>query len=518
MQPFFKPSRRTSIKVTLLLFILAIAILFLKNTSLLPLVQSSERIEQQISQSVAEKPNIIVILSDDQMISDMEFMPHTNELIVEEGTSFSHAYTPFSACCPSRASILRGQYSHNTKVRYNKPPVGGYPVYLAEGHEDSNVATWLQDAGYYTGLIGKYMNGYPRYPDMGPSENYVPDSHVPKGWSEWHAFLYVNSYRRFQMNHNGNIKSYNDNGSIQEIFQTDIERDLAVEFIERASESEAPFYLHLTPSPPHSPFTAANRHKNLFKDAQAPRTPSFNEADVSDKPVFIQERPLFTSEEIEHIDFMYRERLKLLQSLDEMVLEVVRTLEKTGELDNTYIIFTSDNGFRLGQHRFQKGKGMPYDEDIRVPFVVRGPDVLKGITRDEFILNIDIAATAADWAGAKAPDYVDGKSIQPLLEVGESETVPWRDSILIQFWRRIGGGAKYMYVGVRTKLYKYIEWHYMPGFGTLATEEDNRFEVYDMVNDPYELDNSYFTTDPELLADLRARLSQLQTCSGVSCK
>jgi len=498
------------ITIVLIIALLSIAGLYLYRAT-----SPLQKIEKHVS---SEQPNIVVILSDDQMVSDMEFMPYTNELIVDQGTNFSHAYTPFSACCPSRASILRGQYSHNTKVRYNKPPAGGYPVYLSEGHDGADIGTWLQDAGYYTGLIGKYMNGYPRYPDMKPSENYVPDTHVPLGWTEWHAFLYVNSYRRFQMNHNGTIKSYNNTNSPEEIFQTDVERDLAVEFIERASESDQPFFLHLTPSPPHSPFTAADRHQGLFKNIKAPRTPSFNEEDISDKPVFIQQRPQFTEDEIKHIDFMYRERLKLLQSLDEMVLKVVETLEKTGELDNTYIIFTSDNGFRLGQHRFQKGKGMPYDEDIRVPFIVRGPDVLKGITRDEFVLNIDIAATAMDWAGAEIPEFVDGKSIQPILEAGESGEVPWRDSILIQFWRRIGGGVKYMYVGVRTKLHKYIEWHYMPGFQTLATEEQNRFEIYDMVNDPFELDNAYFNTDPELLADLRATLSKLQTCSGVSCK
>jgi len=362
------------------------------------------------------------------------------------------------------------------------------------------------------------MNGYPRYPDMKPSENYVPDTHVPMGWTEWHAFLYVNAYRKFQMNHNGTIKSYDDTRPGQNIFQTDIERDLAVQFIERASESNKPFFLHLSPSPPHSPFTPANRHMDLFKDIKAPRTPNFNEEDVSDKPVFIQQRSQFTEEEIEHIDYMYRQRAGLLQALDEMVLEIVKTLEKTGELDNTYIIFTSDNGFRLGNHRYQKGKGFGYEEDTHVPFIVRGPGVEKGITRDEFVLNIDIAATALDWAGAVIPEVVDGKSIQPILEAGESGEVSWRDSILLQAWRRIGGSVEYMYVGVRTKLHKYIEWHYMPGFQTVGTEADNRFEVYDMVNDPFELDNAYFTTDPELLADLRAKLSELQTCSGATCK
>lgn len=500
----------TTIKIFFCILILIVLILVFSTTS--------AQLESVEKRTLSEKPNIILILSDDQMVSDMEFMPYTNLLITDQGTSFSQAYTPFSACCPSRASILRGQYSHNTKVRYNKPPAGGYPIYLSEGHDGNDIGKWLEDAGYYTGLIGKYMNGYPRYPDMEPSENYVPDTHIPQGWSEWHAFLYVNAYRRFRMNNNGVINLYDDTKPRQDIFQTDVERDLAVEFINRASKKNQPFFLHLSPSPPHSPFTPANRHKGTFQDQKAPRTPSFNEEDVSDKPLFIQKRPQFTDEEIEHIDFMYRQRLGLLQALDEMVLEIVKTLEETGELDNTYIIFTSDNGFRLGQHRFQKGKGMPYDEDVRVPFIVRGPDVLKGITRDEFVLNIDIAATALDWAGVEIPEFVDGKSIRPILKAGETGEVPWRDTILLQFWRRIGGGVEYMYVGVRTKLHKYIEWHYMPGFQTLATEEQNRFEVYDMINDPYELDNAYFTTDPELLADLRAKLSELQICSGASCK
>lgn len=504
-----KPKLLSQIKIFSFSLLLLLTLLFSTTNAQL------SRTETEASSG---KPNIILILSDDQMVSDMQFMPFTNTLISDQGTSFSHAYTPFSACCPSRASILRGQYSHNTKVRYNKPPAGGYPVYLSEGHEGNDIGAWLQDAGYYTGLIGKYMNGYPRYPDMKPSENYVPDTHVPQGWTEWHAFLYVNSYRRFQMNHNGTIKSYDDTQPGQDIFQTDIERDLAVEFIKTASKKNLPFFLHLSPSPPHSPFTPADRHKGLFEDLQAPRPPSFNEQDVSDKPIFIQQRSQFSDEDIEQIDFMYRQRAGLLQALDEMVLEVVKTLRETGELENTYIIFTSDNGFRLGHHRYQKGKGFGYEEDIHVPFIVRGPGVTQGVTRDEFVLNIDIAATALDLAGAVIPEFVDGKSIQPILKASESEKVPWRDSFLVQAWRRIGGGVEYMFVGVRTKLHKYIEWHYMPGFQTIGTEEDNRFEIYDMVKDPFELENAYFTTDPELLAELRATLSELQTCSGITCK
>src|SRR6185295_6488695 len=244
-------------------------------------------------------------------------------------------------------------------------------------------------AGYRTALIGKYLNEYP--------DSDAP-SYVPPGWDEWVVPAGGAPYTQFDY-------TLNLNGSLVEHAGTpadylgDVLSRQARNFVTKASADGVPFFLYLTPYSPHKPCTAAPRHAGLFSKVKAPRTPSFNEADVSDKPEGIREKALLTKGDIALLDSLYRRRLQSLQSVDEAVAALITTLEKAGQLDNTFIIFTSDNGFHIGQHRLLGSKYTPYEEDIRIPLIVRGPGVPAGAKAKALVENVDLAPTIAQLAG-----------------------------------------------------------------------------------------------------------------------
>jgi N-acetylglucosamine-6-sulfatase len=313
-------------------------------------------------------PNIIFILTDDLNADLIEFMPNLKQQLVAQGTTLKNFFVNVSLCCPSRANILRGQYAHNTQVLTNLMPTGGFEKFYALGHESSTVATWLQAAGYRTFYLGKYLNGYPASVSL---------THVPPGWTEWYSPVAGNPYSNFNyvMNENGKLVRY---GSRADDYLTDVVARKSIDFIKRAAAEGQPFFIHLALYVPHSPATPAPRHAELFPDAQLPRPPSFNEPDVSDKPSFIRNRPLLTERQIAQMQDLYRKRLQSLQAVDEMLASLIATLQATGQLEHTYIFFTSDNGFHMGEHRLNSGKQTAYEEDIRVLLIVRGPGCLRG--------------------------------------------------------------------------------------------------------------------------------------------
>ena len=226
-------------------------------------------------QEAPEKPNIVFILADDMRADDFEHMPQTRELLAGQGLTFSNAFVTHSLCCPSRTSILRGQYTHNHQVLTNKDPGGGFEKFQRQGHETSTVATWLQSGGYQTVLLGKYLNGYglndPRY--------------VPPGWDEWYGKV-DDDYYDYQLNENGTLVSY---GSDNEDYYTDVLADQAYDYVRRAAEDSRPFFIYLASAAPHGPFTPAPRHLDEYPDALAPRPPSFDERDVRDKPAWVRD-------------------------------------------------------------------------------------------------------------------------------------------------------------------------------------------------------------------------------------
>jgi arylsulfatase A-like enzyme len=445
----------------------------------------------QQAQPTTRPPNIVFVLSDDEDLGIHAFMPKVKELIEDEGTVFENFFTTYPLCCPSRASILRGQYPHNTLVLGNLPPEGGFLTFRRLGLEESTIATWLQAAGYRTAFYGKYLNGY--------TETDAP----PPGWDEWHAanndgYFNVN----YKLNENGNLVAY---GGAPEDYLTDVIAGKAVAHIRRFSAEGRPFFLYVATFAPHSPYNPAPRHKGLFQEAELPRPPTFNEDDVSDKPGFIQELARLNEDQIAEITTHYRQRLECLQAVDELVAALVDALEDTGELGRTYLVYASDNGFHLGLHRMLEGKDTAYEEDIRVPLAVRGPGIPKGRKVKGMALNIDLAPTFAAWAGVEPPAFVDGRSLMPLLG---HPGAPWRRSFLIQ---RLGLESDERLepanaLAIRTERHTYIAYN------------NGEREMYDLATDPDQLQSIEPTADQALIEALAARLTQLRSCQGQQCR
>lgn len=448
----------------------------------------------------AERPNFVFILADDMEAGQVEFMPKTRALLAEGGTTFSNAFVTHSLCCPSRSSILTGRYSHNHRVLTNAPPLGGYPAFRAGGHEGSNVATWLDGAGYQTALVGKYLNHYPQ-PDA--------PAHVPRGWDEWYALMNrpdptFYGYYDYRLNENGTVVPY---GSAPEDYQTDVLAQKANDFVRRASADPAgaPFFLYLAPEAPHNPFTPAPRHEGAYPEVEGvPRTAAFDEANVSDKPSWIRARPRLSAGQKASLDRIYRERAKTLLGLDDMVSSLVEELRATGELENTYVVFTSDNGYHTGHRRAFQGKGTAYEEDVRVPLLVRGPGVPAGRSLGQIALNTDFAPTFAALAGVSTPPSVDGRSLGPLLS-GEPPA-SWRRSFLVELWMKGSKPPAPAFMAVRTQRYTYVR------------HRNGERELYDLSRDPLQLRSMHATASPTLLKSLDRRLAALRSCSGEGCR
>jgi arylsulfatase A-like enzyme len=458
---------------------------------------------------MAERPNVILILTDDLdlELGTIEYMPHLQKLLVAQGMTVDDYFISHPSCCPSRATYLRGQYTHNHHIYRNDPPYGGFEGFYALKHESSTLATWLQAAGYRTVMLGKYFNGYPFREDR---------EYVPVGWDEWYSGVKGRPYAGYSyvMNENGSLVDYAETGQGESQYMTDVLARKAGDFIQRASRDDVPFFVYLATYAPHVPLKPAKRHENLFPDLQAPRRESFNEADVSDKPSGIVSDPLLGNEEIAAIDVEYRLRVQAMQAVDEAIAELIEVLEDTGELANTYVVFTSDNGYHMGQHRMLAGKGNPYEEDIHVPFIIRGPNVEAGTTLQGYITgNVDFAPTIAELAGVIPPEYVDGRSMVSLFGMDRPAVTAWRDGYLLEAYGYnkddedlTGPVPTVDYFGLRTTDYLYVE--YTDGF----------VELYDLHADPYEMDNIAADADKSLLAHLSKWLHDLAQCSEKQCR
>ena len=496
---------------------------------LIPLLVSSCNITKSAPEIIVLpkdlRPNILFILVDDldAKLNSISYMKNLQELMVARGTSLDDFLITNSLCCPSRTSILRGQYTHSHQVYHNESPDGGFSKFNAVGNEESTLGVWLQSAGYRTALIGKYLNGYP-FPD--------DRTYFPPGWSEWYSPARKNAYDGydFVLNENGTLVAYSPD---EENYFTDVASRKAVDFIQRASADKTPFFLYLAPFAPHAPATAAIRHRELYPSVTAPVSPSFNEADVSDKPLNMSHNPLLEEKKISNINQNYRQRILSLQAVDEMIAELILTLEQTGQMENTYIVFTSDNGYHMGQHRLVEGKGTFYEEDIVVPFIVRGPGVSENRRVPGFLAgNVDIPITIVDWAGVVPPDFIEGRSLSAVLAGGTIPVEDCRKAYLLEtyaqkntsegsvpFERTTAGlfnptaGLPSLTLpslspvsrGLRTTEYLYVE------------HNDGFVELYDLLNDPYELENIASAASPTLLANLSTWLQALSECSGSAC-
>jgi N-acetylglucosamine-6-sulfatase len=434
-----------------------------------------------------QKPNILFILTDDQEPDSLQHMSAVQENLVDRGVIFDNSFVTTPQCCPSRATFLRGQYAHNHGVLENNPPSGGFEKFHETGRERSTVATWLNEAGYKTAYVGRYLNGYGQK---------SPTRYVPPGWDEWWVRLGGHIRRTYPVNENGEIKTYDRKDFSVD---TDYFSHKAEGFVRGRENGDRPWFLVVGTSAPHKPSFAAKRHKDMFEDAQMPKAPSFNEADVSDKPEWVRKQRVLDEEGVAKAEEEWRQRQRSLQAVDDLVGHLVDALADTDQLDNTYVVYASDNGYLLYRHR-EHSKGAPYEEAIGVPLVVRGPGVPEGAVREQLVSNTDWAPTIADWAETQPPDFVDGRSFAPLLS--EDPPTEWRERLLIEFFMR-----NREFRGLRT-----------PDGKTYVEYSTGERELYDLEEDPYQLESIHASVEQPLLISLHDRLEALEECSGEECR
>jgi len=453
-------------------------------------LSSSAARATQVSQ---ERPNILVFETDDQTQQSMFMMTKTKSLIADHGVTFTNSFVSLSLCCPSRATFLTGQYAHNHGVLDNEEPGGGY--YKLDN--SNTLAVWLQRAGYTTILVGKYLNKYGTRP---------PVNEVPPGWSDWHSLRNL-SYEGWSMNDNGRIQP-------QPGYQTDGFARVAADAIRNRAAGK-PFFLWLTfhaphvgpPRDPDDPTgfgtpSPAPKYRDRFADAPLPMPPSYDEQDVGDKPRAIADLPLITLTQKDALRESYQQALESLLSVDDAVQTVMDELSREQLLDDTIVMFTSDNGFLYGEHRVKETKDLLYEPSIRVPLLMRGPGIPEGLHLPQMAANVDLTPTIVEAAHASPQRVMDGRSLWPILR----DPGRWLgDPLLLE--GAASDLASMPFVGIRTSRYKYVEWR------------TGERELYDLLADRYELRNlhgnpAYAKVEKALAAELKA----LRTCAGDSCR
>jgi N-acetylglucosamine-6-sulfatase len=422
---------------------------------------SAQSTGPQSAQSAArsEKPNIVFVLTDDMRKDDLRFVPETRSLVGNRGMEFDNAFVTFAMCCPSRASILTSLYPHNHLVFTNEAPEGGEPGF--RHLDNSTLATWLDDAGYRTALFGKYFNGY-------------AGTYQPPGWDVWHP---------------------NEPDTLR--------AQRAEHFIRASAQDKAPFFAYVALQTPHPPAKPPARYADRYPNLGVPRTRDFNEKYVSDKPYWIRTAHRVSSKGKDAADKLYRNRARSLLEVDDIVKRLYSALQETGQLDNTYIIFTSDNGFHFAEHRSHPPrKSTAYEPDIRIPLLVRGPGIAAGTHRSEMVLNNDLGVTMADLAGVRPTRKVDGRSFVPILR-GNSPA--WRSAFLVE------NPTSTVVPAFRTL---------RKSDGKKMTQFYNRgvLETYFLSEDPRELRNVHKSVPKGVKQRLQHRLDALKDCFGLSCR
>lgn len=546
---YFIIMQKTLLRLGVLLVVLFVLVIVVASYSTQPQTAQDTVATQQ--HALTTQPNIIFILTDDLDLATMSQFPKLKSLMADQGMTFTNHFVSLSLCCPSRSTILCGQYAHNTGVLTNDASnvdgtSGGYTAFMEHGDDEKTLANWFKAAGYRTALFGKYLNGY------GVSEESA--SEVPSGWSDWAVPINGKPYNEYNytLNVNGVKEEHYLDGcttnttegcrkseekssqaSKDAEYMTHVLQAKATEYITESSKSNTPFLLYLATYAPHGPATPSAKYEGLLTDKKwladhpLPKTPAFNEADVSDKPTWLTNGELLREKDIESGTELYHKRLASMYSVEDMIENLITTLEKTGQLENTYIVFTSDNGFHIGEHRLSQGKLTEFDTDLRAPLIVRGPNITPHSIEEALTANVDFAPTLAELAHITPASTVDGRSFAPLLfgntttprlalllehadpgnvGAGEDTVLEPRDGGAGGNGK-VGGEKATAYVGLRTPRYTYI--HYT------SYEEQ---ELYDNSVDPHQLNNIAKTASPELLATMKKWATELSSCTGETCR
>ncbi|KUI64363.1 Arylsulfatase [Cytospora mali] len=490
------------------------------------------------AKSASGRPNIVFIMADDQdrLLNSTDYMPALQRELFAKGTEFTHHYTTQALCCPSRSSILRGQQTHNTNITNVVAPGGAYNKWVLSGQDKDYLPHWLKAAGYRTEYVGKIMNGY-------GLSNY---KETVKGWDYVDAVLepYIDDYNSPVFSTNSGPPIYYEG-----FHQTDITRIKALHRLDYVTNQSEPFFMAITPFTPHIAYQQnkpshrpipLKRHFDLFPNVKVPQPPNFNPADQyqEGKSGWVKWLAPMNESAIDFADFVYRSRLQALYGVDEIVNDVVAMLEEKGVADNTYIIYTSDNGYHLGQHRVPGGKSLFYNEDVNIPFIVRGPNVPQGVSSSIPGLHLDLAPTFLEIAGlpkSKWPGFFDGRSLldqwhQPL---NYNVTAPGqgnnKESINIEYWGLVGieaPSAASLGAPFYNNTYKTIR--------TIGDEQNWAYavwcnghtELYNVSADPYELTNlarayggnTVSTEAQRVVNRLNALLMVTKSCEQDRCR
>jgi N-acetylglucosamine-6-sulfatase len=449
-----------------------------------------------------KRPNIVFVLTDDLSMNLVQYMPHVMQM-EKDGATFSHYFVTDSLCCPSRTSILTGLYPHDSGVFTNGGSDGGFATFLKKGDTQRTYAVALQKAQYNTALMGKYLNGY-----VPETSNVTPKGYVPPGWSDWAAA--GNGYPEFKyfLDQNHDVVHY---GTAPKDYLTDVLSRFGTAFIAKSAGAKRPFVLESATFAPHAPYIPAPRDANKFPTLNAPETPAFDKSDTVGNPPWLKPYPPLTHQDVNEINHSFRKRVQSVQAVDRMIGDLEHEVAARGLTKSTYFVFSSDNGFHMGEHRMMPGKLTAFDTDIHVPLVVVGPGVKPGKTISDLAENIDLAPTFEQLAGAPVSPSVDGASLVSLL-LGQP-TGPWRKGVLVEHhgpkpkpgdpdFQPPASGNPPSYEALRRENSVYVEY------------VDGEHEFYNTLTDPYELRNIYGSLNAATRAELHKELLALRTCHG----
>jgi arylsulfatase A-like enzyme len=452
-------------------------------------------------------PDIVFVLTDDLSWNLVKHMPHVRQLM-KKGTTFSNYFVTDSLCCPSRTSIFTGEYPHDDGVYTNNGNDGGYDAFMRHGDDKKCYARAMQRAGYRTGFMGKYLNGYHPEGTNGGSKPYVP-----AGWNEWDAAGSGYYEYNYNLNSNGRIVPH---GHAPQDYLTDVISSRASSFIDASARAGKPFMLETATFAPHSPSIPAPRDAHRFSDLKAPRTPAYD-VPSTPEPAWQKRLPPLPDGEQRQIDRDYVKRVRSVQAVDRMIGSLEDKLKAEGLADDTYFVFNSDNGFHMGEHRLWPGKSTAYDTDIKVPLIVTGPGVPAGHTVSQQADNIDLSPTFQELAGLTPASNIDGRSLAGLIH-GRPAPSDWRRAVLVEHHHPAGkkndpdagpeqAGDPPSYEAMRTAGALYVEY------------ADGEREYYDTATDPNELRNLAPSLTPDRRTALHTALAKLEHCHGTSsCK